>query len=362
MSYGWGRVEILGALVNGVFLITVVMFICLDALERFIEPKVIDRPPLVLIVGGIGLAVNLIGMFMFGGHAPQPGHNHSHGDEKNPKKIDSASDSHSDNEVVNDMELGQVEVLETVDLEQPAVEEPKKEKKEKHGHSHGKEKSHDSHGHSHGKKEKKHGHSHGKEKSHDSHGHSHTVNANMFGVFLHIFGDFLGSIGVMITATLLMIFDASTNRWVVYIDPAISVILSIIILTSSVPLVVSSATVLVQGVPKGLKISVLSEKIKSIPGVLDIHEFHVWQLVNARHVSSIHVRCLREEFDNIAPAIQQIMHEQGVHSTTVQPEFVDSGAEFDVACALRCNAECDEDWCCPPASTPLLKEIHSHEH
>jgi zinc transporter 1 len=334
MSYGWGRVETLGALINGVFLITVVMFICLDALERFIEPKIIDRPPLVLIVGGIGLAVNLIGMFMFGGHAPQPGHNHSHGGDDKKKIIDESSeDEHSHPQ------------------EKMCTEEDHTghdhTHNEEHGHSHGKKK--------HGKKDK-HAHSHGKKEDHGhSHGHSHG-NANMFGVFLHIFGDFLGSIGVMITATLLMIFDSNTNRWVVYVDPVVSVILSMIILFSSVPLVIASAKVLVQGVPKGVNINAITEKIKEIPGVMDIHEFHVWQLVNARHVSSIHVVCKRESFDDIAPKIQQIMHEQGVHSTTVQPEFADptASAEYDTVCALRCNAECDEDWCCPPANAPLL--------
>jgi zinc transporter 1 len=352
MSYGWGRVETLGALVNSVFLITVVLFIFLDALERFIEPKIIDRPPLVLIVGGIGLAVNLIGMFMFGGHAPQPGHNHSHGDDK--KSDNEKEEKHKDSHTHSD-----------------------------HGHSHGKyghshgtssaehhshskdthSHSHDDHGHSHGK----HGHAHDTDnhihetKPHEQveHGHSHG-NANMFGVFLHIFGDFLGSIGVMITAGLLMIFDSNTNRWVVYVDPIVSVLLSTIILFSIVPLVLSSAKILIQGVPKGVEIEEITKKIKTIPGVTDIHEFHVWQLVNSRHVSSVHVVCPREKFEEIAPKIQQIMHNEGVHSTTVQPEF-DSPSG---GCTLRCNVECEENWCCPsepllstPLQDPVFEEI-----
>jgi zinc transporter 1 len=148
------------------------MFILLEALERFLErphPPALDRPDLVLIVGGLGMLVNLIGMVMFCGHA-HGGHGHSHGGG--------------------------------------------------HGHSHGDKENEEKKG--------KHGHSHSKKKKKKS--------LNLAGVFLHITGDFLGSIAVIISATLSLFFDPEVHTWVTYIDPSVSSLMAIIILFTSIPL------------------------------------------------------------------------------------------------------------------------------
>src|SRR5690242_10242184 len=54
-TYGWQRAEIIGALVNGVFLLALCFSLVISALQRFIEPEPIINPKLVLIVGSIGL-------------------------------------------------------------------------------------------------------------------------------------------------------------------------------------------------------------------------------------------------------------------------------------------------------------------
>jgi zinc transporter 1 len=74
-SYGWVRAEILGAFFNAVFLIALCISIILEALTRFVEPQEVSNPKLILIVGSFGLASNLVGFVVLGGH----GHDHSHG-------------------------------------------------------------------------------------------------------------------------------------------------------------------------------------------------------------------------------------------------------------------------------------------
>ncbi|CAD5217206.1 unnamed protein product [Bursaphelenchus xylophilus] len=69
------RVELLGALVNGVFLLALCFMIFLESIERLIVPHALHEPRNVLIVGFIGFVINLIGMCMFHGHS----HGHSHG-------------------------------------------------------------------------------------------------------------------------------------------------------------------------------------------------------------------------------------------------------------------------------------------
>ncbi len=83
------------------------------------------------------------------------------------------------------------------------------------------------HGHSHS-----HGHSHGES---NSHGHSHGGGnrLNMQGVFLHVLGDALGSVGAM--ATGLLIWKLKW-KYRFYLDPVCSLFISAIILKSSVPL------------------------------------------------------------------------------------------------------------------------------
>ncbi|EPQ30598.1 uncharacterized protein PFL1_02122 [Pseudozyma flocculosa PF-1] len=142
-TYGYGRVETLSGFANGIFLILISIFIVFEAVQRIIEPPVMNNNIQLLIVSGMGLGVNLFGMFAMGGH-----HHHHHG--------------HS------------------------------------HGHHHG-----HSHGHGHGHDHHGHGHDHGHGHGHDhGHGHSH----NMMGVYLHVMADTLGSVGVIISTLLIQKF------------------------------------------------------------------------------------------------------------------------------------------------------------
>ena len=57
----------MGALVNAVFLVALCFSILVEALKRLVEPEGLKNPDLILVVGGIGLLVNLIGMVLFHG-------------------------------------------------------------------------------------------------------------------------------------------------------------------------------------------------------------------------------------------------------------------------------------------------------
>ncbi|KAK4043714.1 cation efflux protein [Parachaetomium inaequale] len=82
-SYGWLRAEILGAFFNAVFLIALCVSIVLEALTRFIDPPEIGNAQLILIVGCLGLASNLVGFVVLGGHGHSHGPGeHGHGEEE----------------------------------------------------------------------------------------------------------------------------------------------------------------------------------------------------------------------------------------------------------------------------------------
>lgn len=86
-TFGWIRAEVMGALVNAIFLTGLCFAILLEAIERFIEPHEMQQPLVVLAVGVAGLVVNVLGLCLFhhhsgfgndSGHA-HGGHGHSHG-------------------------------------------------------------------------------------------------------------------------------------------------------------------------------------------------------------------------------------------------------------------------------------------
>ena len=123
-TYGWVRAEVVGANINTVFLLALCLTIVFDAIKRFIQPEPIENVDLLLIVGSIGLGINIIGLFLFQGfHGHSHGgssHGHSHTDNshghshENRGYRSSHSHSRSDDVIPKDaVELDAIELDET---------------------------------------------------------------------------------------------------------------------------------------------------------------------------------------------------------------------------------------------------------
>ncbi|KAJ3252560.1 hypothetical protein HK103_001412 [Boothiomyces macroporosus] len=171
--------------------------------------------------------------------------------------------------------------------------------------------------------------------------HTHT-DLNLHGVYLHLFGDLLTSIGV-ISSTLIIIYVK--QDWTIYMDPLMSLLITVIIIISTIPLCRSAIFILLQATPQTISLPALKKDLMKIRGIANIHELHVWQLSDTQIIGSVHVVLAKtnESYMEIADLIKIKMHDHGIHSSTVQPEFVD---EYD-DCALQCPVGCDELRCCP---------------
>ncbi|CAB4070202.1 SLC30A5_7 [Lepeophtheirus salmonis] len=77
-SYGYGRAEVLGGFINGLFLLFISFFILSEAVERLVEPPEVKHERL-FVVSVLGLFVNLIGIFIFQHGGANHGHSHDHG-------------------------------------------------------------------------------------------------------------------------------------------------------------------------------------------------------------------------------------------------------------------------------------------
>ena len=61
-----------------------------------------------------------------------------------------------------------------------------------------------------------------------------------------------------------------------------------------------------------------------MPSIKGMHELHVWQLAGNRIIASAHVQCQSpQEYMQMANDIKRYFHDMGIHSTTIQPEFIE---------------------------------------
>lgn len=104
-------------------------------------------------------------------------------------------------------------------------------------------------------------------------------------------------------------------------------------------------------------------EVCSLPGVLSVHDAHLWELTKGRYVASMHVRVstdLHGSLNGIKllhQKIRNVLHHVGIHSVTVQLEFGDGSMERSY-CSTPCSSpSCLKVSCCPPdvAGLPLCR-------
>lgn len=141
----------------------------------------------------------------------------------------------------------------------------------------------------------------------------------MEGIFLHVLADTLGSVGVVISTLLI-----KYKGWLVA-DPACSIFISVLIVSSVIPLLRNSAEVLLQRVPRAhehdLKDS-LSDVLK-IKGVYGIQKFHSWSFTNTDVVGTLHLHVATDtDKISVKSQVSHLLHNAGIKDLTMQVECV----------------------------------------
>ncbi|CAI4783538.1 Cobalt uptake protein cot1 [Saccharomyces cerevisiae] len=144
---------------------------------------------------------------------------------------------------------------------------------------------------------------------------------NMHGVFLHVLGDALGNIGVMLSAFFIWKTDYS---WKYYTDPLVSLIITGIIFSSALPLSCKASKILLQATPSTLSGDQVEGDLLKIPGIIAIHDFHIWNLTESIFIASLHIKLdiSPEQFTDLAKIVRSKLRRYGIHSATLQPEFI----------------------------------------
>lgn len=146
------------------------------------------------------------------------------------------------------------------------------------------------------------------------------ANLNLRAALVHVLSDALGSCGVLVAALLI--------RWRgwTWADPAVSLFIAGLIGLNSWMLIRQSVHVLLEGTPAHLDLDRIAQLIRSVPGVLEVHDLHVWSLTTGLEAMSGHVTVAElAEGPAILDRVNEVIARQfGIHHTTFQVELLNS--------------------------------------
>jgi cobalt-zinc-cadmium efflux system protein len=168
------------------------------------------------------------------------------------------------------------------------------------------------------------------------------TNINIRSVFWHAFGDALASLGVIIGGIIITF----TNKF--FVDPLISVLISLIILYAAWSILREGVKVILEATPSDVDVESLIKAVKLVPGVKDFHDVHVWSISPEIRAMNGHV--LIEDIstskgEEIRGNIEQVLKDQfHIEHTTLQMEC-QVCSSTDTFCNL--NTESGAPGTCP---------------
>lgn len=141
---------------------------------------------------------------------------------------------------------------------------------------------------------------------------------NMRGAILHVLGDVLGSAAAIVAALVII-----ATGWTP-IDPILSVLVSLLILSTAWSLMREAAHVLLEGVPANLDRDLIAKDLEgAVKGVREVHHMHVWSLDGTSNMATLHA-CLNDGVDPhvaVSAIKKRLAAKHGIDHATVEPEF-----------------------------------------
>ncbi|KAK3390958.1 cation efflux family protein [Podospora didyma] len=297
LSFGWQRARLLGAFFNGVFLLALGISIFLQSIERFISLQHVEDPQLVLIMGCVGLTLNIISASIMA-----------------MIMVMEATATLTSTNLAMDMDMRMIMSTATnTNMPMPMAQSwnsmlatdlmllPHAADQRSGLASSGRD-------------------------------------LGMMGALIHVIGDALNNLGVIIAALVIWLTH-SPSRF--YADPGVSMGIAIMILLSALPLVKNSGAILLQSAPRGVDLGDVKHDLEKIPGIESVHELHVWRLDQKKAIASAHVVVSDQDIFNFmekAKTVSECLHAYGIHSATLQPELL-SAHQSAAAAATAASAE-----------------------
>lgn len=156
-------------------------------------------------------------------------------------------------------------------------------------------------------------------------------NLNVRGAYLHIIGDALSSLGVLLGGVIILL-----TGWY-RIDSVLSALIGTVIIKGAYGLIKESVDILLEAVPKGIDLEEVIREIKKIKGVKDIHHVHLWTITSGIYALSGHILIediLTSKSTQILDDINHILRERfSIDHVTLQ--FECETCENSLVCRLE---------------------------
>jgi cobalt-zinc-cadmium efflux system protein len=144
---------------------------------------------------------------------------------------------------------------------------------------------------------------------------------NVEAAFRHVFADLLGSVGVAVAAVVIL-----ATGWV-EADAVVSILIAVLVLASAWSVLRDSTAILLESAPRGLDAEALGRRLAGAPGVVEVHDLHVWTITSGFTALSAHVlvrpgddcHARRRELETL------LRDEFGIGHTTLQVDHAADG-------------------------------------
>ncbi|HTX33991.1 MAG TPA: cation diffusion facilitator family transporter [Bryobacteraceae bacterium] len=161
---------------------------------------------------------------------------------------------------------------------------------------------------------------------------------NVRSAFVHMLGDALGS-GAIVAGGVIMFYTGWQR-----VDPVLSILIGSLIVWTAWDIIRESLNILLEGLPRGIRLGDVADRMRLVEGVLDVHDLHIWSLGSSIHALSCHVLIADvppSSSDCILRALNTVLADRfHISHTTVQFEHIS----------------------CPISETGCAIPVHQHEH
>jgi len=149
---------------------------------------------------------------------------------------------------------------------------------------------------------------------------SRATSINVEAAFRHVLADLLGSFGVLAAAVVIL-----TTGWL-QADPVASILIGLLVLASAWTILRDSTEILLEATPRGMDATEIGRRLAGAPGVVEVHDLHVWTITSGFTALSAHVLVRPgEDCHGRRRELERLLHDEfGIEHTTLQ---VDHAAE-----------------------------------
>jgi len=138
---------------------------------------------------------------------------------------------------------------------------------------------------------------------------------NIRGAYLHMVADASVSLGVVMAALLIMV-----TGWL-WVDPAISLCIAVVVLASGWGLARDSVNLALDAVPRGIQLTQVQQYLRSLDGVIEIHDLHIWAMSTSETALTAHlVRPGGHDDAFLHLVCEELAHRFRIHHATLQVE------------------------------------------